>query len=309
MKFRALAACIALVSAPAVAQAGDMLLSSADGSVIFHGSYGITAVKANELVYEGKAKVSQLIWKSQGISTFTGDATFALDKSFYVKASGTIGFGGDGHMADYDWFNPGGPWTHRSQHPDTRLDHYFALSLEAGREILSHDGTSISLGGGVKYTDVKWSAYGGSYVYSDTGFRADRGNFPDGEKGISYQQQWPVPYLGINASHTEGAWTFGSALQGGIAIDADGTDDHWMRDLRFIDHFDTTPAVMISASAEYEFRPDTAFYVSGAFDHMFRTRADTDAINKATGGKQKFPDGAGADYQSMTVSLGLRGKF
>ena len=309
MKFRALAACIALVSAPAVAQAGDMLLSSADGSVIFRGSYGITAVKANELVYEGKAKVSQLIWKSQGISTFTGDATFALDKSFYVKASGTIGFCGDGHMADYDWFNPGGPWTHRSQHPDTRLDHYFALSLEAGREILSHDGTSISLGGGVKYTDVKWSAYGGSYVYSDTGFRADRGNFPDGEKGISYQQQWPVPYLGINASHTEGAWTFGSALQGGIAVNADGTDDHWMRDLRFIDHFDTTPAVMISASAEYEFRPDTAFYVSGAFDHMFRTRADTDAINKATGGKQKFPNGAGADYQSMTVSLGLRGKF
>jgi outer membrane protease len=82
-----------------------------------------------------------------------------------------------------------------------------------------------------------------------------------------------------------------------------------MRDLRFIDHFDTTPAVMISASAEYEFRPDTAFYVSGAFDHMFRTRADTDEIDKLTGSKQKFPDGAGADYQSMTVSLGLRGKF
>jgi outer membrane protease len=309
MNFRALAASIALLSIPVAAQAGDMLLSSADGTVIFRGSYGITAVKANELVYEGKTKVSQLIWKSQGISTFTGDATLALDKSFYVEAIGTVGFGGNGHMADYDWFNPGGPWTHRSQHPDTRLDHYFALSLEAGREILSYDGTAVSLGGGFKYTDVKWSAYGGSYVYSDSGFRNDRGNFPDGEKGISYQQQWPVPYLGINASHTEGAWTFGSALQGGIAIDADGTDDHWMRDLRFIDHFDTTPAVMISASAEYEFRPDTAFYLSGSFDHMFRTRADTDEIDKLTGGKHKFPDGAGADYQSMTVSLGLRGKF
>jgi outer membrane protease len=309
MKFRAVAAALAFVSAPAAVQAGDMLLSSADGTVIFRGSYGITAIKANELVWEGKAKVSQLIWKSQGISTFTGDATFALDKSFYVKAIGTIGFGGDGYMADYDWFNAGGPWTHRSQHPDTRLDHYFALSLEAGREILSHDGTSVSLGGGFKYTDVKWSAYGGSYVYSDSGFRADRGKFPDGEKGISYQQQWPVPYLGVNLSHTEGDWTFGSALQGGIAVGADGTDDHWMRDLRFIDHFDTTPAVMISASAEYEFRPSTAFYVSGSFDHMFRTRADTDMINKTTGGKREFPDGAGADYQSVTVSLGLRGTF
>ena len=309
MKYRALAACMALLSTPAISQAADMLLSSADGSVIFRGSYGITAIKANELVYGGKAKVSQLIWKSQGISTFTGDATFALDKSFYLKAAGTIGLGGNGYMADYDWLNPGGPWTHRSQHPDTRLDHYFALSLEAGREILSYDGTSVSLGGGFKYTDVKWSAYGGSYVYSSGSFRNDRGDFPDGAKGISYRQQWPVPYLGVNLSHTEGAWTFGSVLQGGITVDANGTDDHWMRALRFIDHFDTTPAVMISASAEYEFRPDTAFYVSGLFDHMFRTRADTDMIDKTTGGKQKFSDGSGADYQSMTVSLGLRGRF
>jgi omptin len=286
-----------------------MLLSSADGSVTFRGSYGITAIKANEFVYEGKTKVSQLIWKSQAISTFTGATTIQLDKQFYLKAAGTVGFGGNGHMADYDWFNANGPWTHRSVHPDTALDHYFALNLEAGREILSFDETSVSLGGGFKYTDVKWTAYGGSYVYSDTGFRADRGNFPDGEKGISYKQQWPVPYLGVNASHTSGAWTFASALQGGIAVDGKGTDDHWMRDLRFIDHFDTTPAVMVSASVEYEFRPETAFYLSGSMDKMFDTRADTQEIDKAFGSKRWYKDSAGADYQSMTVSLGLKGQF
>ena len=94
-----------------------------------------------------------------------------------------------------------------------------------------------------------------------------------------------------------------------LAVNGKGTDDHWMRDLRFIDHVETTPAVMITGSAEYEVRPNTALFVSGAFDRIFRGRADTDMIDKISGGKQHFANGAGADYMSVTVSLGLRGKF
>ena len=299
---------LTMLSLPGVASAGDMLLASADGAVVFRGSYGITAIEANELVYEGKRKVSQLIWESRAVSTFTGEVKVDFDR-FFLRATGTIGTGGDGHMRDYDWLVPGRSWSDRSIHPDTRLNHYFAGSIEAGREILSHDGTTVALGGGVRYTDVKWAAWGGSYVYSVGGFRDSKGNFPDDEKGISYRQQWPVPFPGVNVAHTEGAWTFSGAFQGGVAIDGKGTDDHWMRNLRFIDHVETTPAMMISASAEYEFRPDTAFFVSGAFDRIFRGRADTDMIDKFSGQTFRFADGAGADYMSMTVSLGLRGRF
>lgn len=299
---------LAVLSLPAVAGAADKLMTSADGTVVFRGSYGITAIEANELVYEGKRKVSQLIWQSSAVSTFTGEIAVDLDR-FYVRATGIVGIGGDGHMRDYDWLATDKPWTHRSVHPDTRLNHYFAGSIEAGREVLSHDGTTVSLGGGVKYTDVKWAAWGGSYVYSDTGFRKDRGDFPDNEKGISYRQQWPVPFLGIDLTHSAGAWTFSGAFKGGVAIDGKGTDDHWMRDLRFIDHVEATPAMMISAAAEYEVRPETALFVSGAFDQVFRGRADTVMIDKLSGQKSRFPDGAGADYMSMTISLGLRGKF
>jgi outer membrane protease len=299
---------LAALSLPSAARAEDALMTSADGTVVFRGSYGITAIEANELVYEGKNKVSRLIWQSQAVSTFTGDVKIDLDP-FFLRATGTIGTGGDGHMRDYDWFVDDAPWTHRSVHPDTRLNHYFAGSIEAGREVFSRDGTSISLGGGVKYTDVKWTGWGGSYVYSVSGFRDSKGKFPDDEKGISYRQQWPVPFLGVNIAHIDGPWTLAGAFQGGMAIDGKGTDDHWMRDLRFIDHVEATPAVMISASAEYEFRPATAFYVSGAFDRIFRGRADTDMIDKVSGQRSKFLDGAGADFMSMTVSLGLRGRF
>ncbi|MCB1444245.1 MAG: omptin family outer membrane protease [Rhizobiaceae bacterium] len=301
---------ISLASAclPDAGAAADRLLTSADGTIVFRGSYGITAIEANELVYGGKRKLSQLIWQSHAVSTFTGEMTVDLDR-FFLRATGTIGTGGDGHMRDYDWLVAGRPWSDRSTHPDTRLNHYFSGSIELDREVLSHDGTTISLGGGVKYTDVKWTAWGGSYVYSLSGFRDDRGDFPANEKGISYRQQWPVPFLGIDLEHKRGDWTFTGGIQGGLAVQGKGTDDHWMRDLRFIDHVDTTPAVMISASAEYEFRPETAFFVTGAFDQIMRGRADTTMIDKVWGGKAKFRNGAGADYMSMTLSLGLRGKF
>jgi omptin len=288
--------------------AADQILTSADGQVVFRGSYGITAIEANEFVYEGKRKLSQLIWQSSAVGTFTGDMRVDLDRVF-VRARASVGLGGDGRMRDYDWLVDGKPWSHRSIHPDTRLNHYFTGSLEAGRAVLTFDETTVSLGAGVRYTDVKWASWGGSYVYSSTGFRKDKGAFGDDEKAIGYRQQWPVPFLGIDVAHSAGPWTLAAAFQGGLAVGGRGTDDHWMRDLRFIDHVEATPAVMISASAEYEIRPATAVFVSGAFDHIFRGRADTDMIDTVSGDRSGFPDSAGADYMSMTLSLGFRGKF
>lgn len=299
---------LGVLALPVAAEAADQLLTSADGQVVFRGSYGITAIEANEFVYEGKRKVSQLIWQSSAVSTFTGDLKVHLD-TFFVRANASVGLGGDGHMRDYDWLVEDKPWSHRSIHPDTRLNHYFTGSLAAGRAVLAYDDTTVSLGAGVKYTDIKWAAWGGSYVYSFTGFRKDKGEFGDDEKGISYRQQWPVPFLGIDLVHNEGPWTLSAALQGGLAAGGQGTDDHWMRDLRFIDRVEATPAVMISASAEYEIRPDTAIFLSGAFDQIIRGRADTDMIDTVSGDRTSFPDSAGADYMSMTLSLGLRGKF
>jgi omptin len=283
-------------------------MTSADGSVVFRGSYGIAAIEANELVYENNKKVSQLIWQSTAVSVFTGDLTVDLDQVF-LRASASIGIGGDGFMRDYDWLVDGKPWSHRSTHPDTRLNHYFVGSIEAGRPVATFDATTVSITGGIKYTDVKWTGWGGSYVYSDTGFREDRGHFDKDSKGISYRQQWPVPFLGLDLAHREGPWTLGGALQGGVAVNGQGTDDHWMRDLRFIDHVDATPAMMVSTSAEYEFRPNTAVFLSAGFDRMFRGKADTTMIDKTGGGKQKFRNGAGADYMSGTLSIGLRGTF
>lgn len=300
--------CMAFGATPSAGRAEDMLMTSADGAVVFKGSYGITAIESNELVYQGKTKISQLIWQSTAVSTFTGQVKIDLDR-FFVRATGTIGVGGDGYMRDFDWQIADKPWSDRSQHPDTRLNHYFSGSIEAGREVLNLDGTVVSLTGGFKYTDVQWSAWGGSYVYSFGSFRDSRGKFLDDQRGITYQQQWPVPFLGLDLQRSEGAWTFQGSFQGGLAVDGTGTDNHWVRSLLFVDHVDVTPAIMASASVEYEFRPATAIFVSGALDKIFRGRADTDAHDTVSGAHDQYKNSAGADFLSGTISLGLRGKF
>ncbi|PBB89976.1 hypothetical protein CK215_24805 [Mesorhizobium sp. WSM3864] len=87
-------------------------------------------------------------------------------------------------MEDCDWLKDAPSfaeldWSHQSIHPDTRLDRYIDLDMAAGPDFVINDATVINLHGGVKYTDMKWKAYGGSYQYSGEGFRDYRGESPD----------------------------------------------------------------------------------------------------------------------------------
>jgi omptin len=292
------------------AAADDMKLQSIDGTVTFSGSFGLTAIKAHELVYGGGGRrVSRLTWESETVSTINGAVEIDLPQQWYLRADTSFGFAGDGFMADYDWMNPGQPWTHRSQHPDTRLTHYIAARIEVGRDILSYDGTDLGVGAGFKYTDVRWTAWGGSFIYSSSGFRDSRGDFADDEKGISYRQSWPVPYLGINLDHASGPWTFSSALQGGVAIGGRDIDDHWVRSLRFYDRFEAAPALALSGSVNYAVWNNASVFLSGSLEQIFRAEGDTEMVDTTTGGRTMFRNGAGGDFRSMTVSFGLKGKF
>ncbi|RWK69722.1 MAG: omptin family outer membrane protease [Mesorhizobium sp.] len=58
----------------------------------------------------------------------------------------------------------GQDWSDQSIHPDTRLDRYINLDMAAGPDFVINDATVINLHGGFKYTNMKWKAYGGSYI-------------------------------------------------------------------------------------------------------------------------------------------------
>lgn len=297
---------------PTLASAEDTIFTSPDGAFSLYGGIGLANIKADEFVYDGSHKVSELNWETKGMVLYTLGADAQLDKNWKIKAAVNIGTGGDGHMVDYDWMDySNSDWTDRSIHPDTELAHYFSGSIEIDREVYSNDTTNFSVGPGFRYTDVKWDAVGGSYIYSTTGhFRDDVGSWPDGDPGISYQQKIPVGFLAVNGEHTIGALTLSGGLQGGLSFGIDDIDDHWKRDLRYYDSMGVAPMLAANVSADYQITPSASLYLAGSFEQVFHRRGDMKIVDTTGATADSYEsDSAGASYQAMSISFGLKGTF
>ncbi|MEX2697707.1 omptin family outer membrane protease, partial [Rhizobium mongolense] len=197
----------------------------------------------------------------------------------------------------------------RSVSPDTELDHYIAGSIEIDRIVYGNETSSIAVGAGVRYTDVKWTARGGSFVYSsDDSFRDQSGTFPSG-KGISYRQQIPVGFVSLSGEHVVGDLTISGGIQGGLSFGIKDIDDHWLRDLRFRSDMSPAPTIGANVAVSYAVTPGASLYLSGSFDRVFHSRGDKERHDFATGENDFGKDFAGATFESMSVSFGLKGTF
>ncbi|WP_159952192.1 omptin family outer membrane protease [Rhizobium sp. 18065] len=303
---------VLLLAMPVAAVAQDRLYTSSDGAVSFQAGLGIANIKAGEYVYDGDHKLSQLDWESKGVKVGTLGTEIELGYNWRMKGRIDVGFSGNGEMEDRDWLDySNDDWTHQSLHPDTKLGHYVNVTIEADHALVDNGSTRIALGGGAGYTDVKWKSYGGSYIYSSSASSLydTVGTFDPDEKGISYRQKIPVAYLSASAEQTVGAFSVSGSMRGGVAFGFDGVDDHWMRDLRFFDEVKIAPMVGATASLDYRFLPMTSIYLSGSFDKMFEGKGDTRVVHTPTSLQAIYADTAGADYQILSVSMGLKGKF
>lgn len=88
-----------------------------------------------------------------------------------------------------------------------------------------------------------------------------------------------------------------------------GVDDHWMRDRRFTDEMKIAPMMGAAISADYQFMPSTAIYLAGDFQKIFKTRGDTKERDTVSGATASYEDSAAAEYQSLTISAGVKGTF
>ncbi len=298
-------------------QGANEVFTSPDANFAVVGGIGYTWLKGNELVYDDAGRrISQLIWKTDA-PVLTLGAAAHFKEVWTVKAHAHIGFSGSSYMEDYDWLEPfvqaGAPddqWSDRSRHKDTNLDRYLNLDIAVGRDFIVSDETVVNLHGGFKYTDVKWTAYGGEFVYSVGGFRDTTGNFPAGEKGITFEQRLPGVFIGTEASTKIGAWTLTGMARGGITINPSDTDHHWMRDLRFEDEYSTIPFVSLDARVDYALSEGASIFLAGNFEKFFREKGDTTIYQDSTGQKgPTFENGAGMDFQSVTISAGLKYTF
>jgi plasminogen activator len=296
----------------------DTLVVDEQGIVTISGGIGIVSLKANEYVYAGPGsdtRLSQLIWESTA-PMLTAGLDIALPEGWTFSANAQIAMGGDSYMEDYDWIAPyatgtgDDDWSHRSQHDDTDLDWYFNGSLLLGHDFAVSDNVTVNVNGGFKYTDVQWSAYGGSYVYSEGGYRNEVGDFADGEPGISYRQSFPALVAGIDLESKHDALTFGAGVQGGFTLYGTGDDRHWMRDLNFIDNLGSAPLLSARANVGYEVADGMNLFLEGTVEKIFTARGDTDEFDIPTGVQTDFyPDQADGDLFAASITGGIKGTF
>ena len=297
-----------LLATPAFGQ--DAHRGATAGSVLYYAGVGMANIKAGEYVYSGDRKISQLDWESKGVVTGTLGGEVDIGYAWKLKGRLDVGLGGNGYMEDRDWLSTSySGWTHQSLHPDTELDRYVNVLLEAEKALVDTGATRLGLGGGIGYTNVKWTARGGSYIYTDTTLHDTVGNFTDGLKGITYEQRIPTVFLSANAEQRIGALTLSGVLRGGAAISYKGVDDHWLRNLRFTDTLDPAPMVGATVTADYQILQSASIYVGGDFQKIFKTRGDAHVRHTVTGASGSFEDGAAADFQSITLSAGVKGSF
>ncbi len=305
----------AAIACTTTAQAGDFYSPVTEGPVSMTFDVGLANIYAEESVFEGSTTVSRLDWEAKGVTLLRGSLSIEVARDWSVRAEGKTGMDGDGHMTDRDWLAPyttaltDDGWSHRSDHDDTHLDHYFSGSLEVNRTLINDNGRFVSAGLGGRYSDVQWSAYGGSYIYSVNGVRDTTGNFADGLKGVTYRQKMPAAYANIRGSQTMGDWTLSGGLEAGALIRAEAPDDHWLRSLRFTDSFDLAAVYGANAGIAYNLTRNISLYANGAFEMTDFGTGDTHVRSTTTGATAVYEDAAGAKFSMASVSLGLKGKF
>lgn len=316
MKFQILrCALMALTLGASTVHADDLLASTADDRFWLSGGVGLMNIEAHEYVYLGDNKASQLDWDTDGVVLYTAAAGADLGGDWHVKGKLDLGFGGDGHMVDYDWV-PGfaidqskDGWSDRSIHPDTRLDYYFSGALELGRTVFTDESSNVSVGGGFKYTEVRWQAFGGSYIYSDGGVRNDIGELPAGVKGISYKQKIPTIFFGLDGSTSFDRLTLSGGVKGGMTLGVDDQDDHWLTETRVFGDMKAAPVLMLNAAIDYQLTDTASIYLAGNLENVFRKRGDMTSVDTATGNATLYRGAAGASLKTMSFQMGLRARF
>ncbi len=285
----------------------------------FQFSSGVIDGEAKEYVFiydaelgGGRYKLSQLDWDIKRVVMAGGNVTLRDGRGTinigYWKA---VTKGDDGHIEDYDWFNPESKqWT---EYSDSYADVVDAsiFDINAGWEFL-HDvyGFNARVLLGYKMDSWKWRAYDGYGLYSDLNYEPYY--FGDGTS-LKYEQKIAMPYVGSSVDWVYGGFVFSAYCSYSPFVRMDCKDNHVLRSLNIKDTFKDGDMLAAGASARYGW--ESGWFLAAALDFQ--------KINLIVGDaryQQYYPDYdvlytesfdnyAGASNEYLSLSLGVGKTF
>ncbi len=296
----------------------DQAAADPNSNVVLRGSVGYASITAREHVYAGSSgddNLSLLVWESQA-PIANVDVKLRLPDGWTLRGHIDAALLGDSVMTDYDWtsFSPSyqfNDWDHRSISPNTSLDWYLKGDIALGRDLPISEALTVNVNGGLSYTDVEWTAVGGTYVYSVGGFRDTVGTIPN-VPAVRYRQQLPTIFAGLDATVSDGPWDLEAGARAGLIVYGQSVDHHYLRTPPEYITDNLTFGQMVSAEAkiEYNFTDHLGAYLSGAYDKMFAGHMPTDYRQISDGSLILHDDSiGGAELDAWSVTAGVKGRF
>jgi plasminogen activator len=267
-------------------------------------SLGVMRGEANEYVYNPDgSKLSQLIWTYDNVLALNGGIAWTPHQLVTVGARGQISLDNNSTMNDWDWGVVGCPGPNQichSNHPDTRLKHAHSLDLYLAGNLIQHEGFALSPLIGYKWDYAIWKAYSGTANYAA---------LPEG-LGITYQQWWRAPYVGLALQQELGSWTVSGRVIGSWWVDANDEDNHHLRSLLFTDEFGRSRMIGVNAAVGYRLTDQISVNLKYDFQDWLTTQGPTTIADYANNTVSYIGgDAAGASNLSHTVSLGFKIDF
>jgi len=229
-----------------------------------------------------------------------GALTWKVAERFRINGGAWMGLSeGSGEMLDYDWVVDGMEWTHYSRSDVDVTDATF-IDVNLAWQFVRAGDFSLDALVGIKNSTFAWENYGGEYIYSVNGFRDEVGTFEEGEVGITYEQSFTIPYLGVMAAYHSESVDIGAYLIGSAFGTANDKDHHVMTGVHYEEEFDAVPYVAAGITAVWRFAE--RFYVSAGVE--YEQIPETSGVMYIDGGDGE-EDGAGISHESMMVKAAV----
>lgn len=167
---------------------------------------------------------------------------------------------------------------------------------------------------GYQFLNMRWNSYGGPFWY-DNG--ADTGIHPLSQRRYSYQQQFSIPYLGVQLNWLQqkiwGVRTFGKYT---VVASAKDQDFHIASALFFIDKFGHGHWWSAGAEIYWYFWKCLGLNFAYTYEQLNTTTGSSFTIPVLRGEEEEEVEsysyvakGAGIFYSQQEFTLGLRGSF
>lgn len=279
-------------------------------------STGYLTGEAHEYLYQpsntpyGGHKNSELVWKIDGMFMLGAGLTIKPRNWLTVNGDYWINITeGDGTMDNYDWFSLSPEWTHWSHYEDTDVTKGSLFDINADMRFFSNKNVSLSGIAGYKQDNFEWKAYGGDYIYSSgpDSLRDLHGSFPKGELGITYEQTFKVPYIGIGLNTKGKKFQFNGRLIYSALVTGEEVDHHHMRNLVGTGEYSGGSMIGLDVVGGYSLMDSLIFKAGYKYTSYDEESFDINWIEN--GGTEVLPDAGGMTNETSMLSMSLEYNF